>query len=257
MKRMDDRGYAMAALLVGMSIMAVALSVALPIWSTAAKREREAELIFRGEQYARAIGLFQRKYANAYPPNLDVLLNERFLRKKYKDPMIEDGEFQLLYAGNQPAGGPAGQVGQSGQGRQTGPGAPGVQPPAGVGPQGTGALGAARGGITGVASKSTDPSLRLYNGRGRYNEWTFVAVEATTRAGAPTGAPTPGAPGAGRQGGRGQQPGQSPAQTPGGVGFPGRGGPGRGPAPPFGPPGGQSPGGSPAPAPGGFPRPRL
>jgi type II secretory pathway pseudopilin PulG len=220
MKRTNDLGYAMAALLVGMSIMAVALSVALPIWSTAAKREREAELIFRGQQYARAVSLFQRKYANAFPPNLDILLNERFLRKKYKDPMTEDGEFQLLYAGNQPASGPAGQVGQSG-GRQTGPVAPAAQPPAAAGPQGTGALGAARGGITGVASKSTEPSLRLYNGRGRYNEWAFVAVEATTRAGAPTGAPTPGGPGAGQQGGRGQQPGQ-PSQTPGGVGFPGR-----------------------------------
>ena len=35
-------GYAMAALLVGMTIMAVFLTVALPAWSTAAKREKEA-----------------------------------------------------------------------------------------------------------------------------------------------------------------------------------------------------------------------
>ena len=55
-------GYAMVALLVGLSIMAVALSVALPAWRTMTQREKEAELVFRGEQYARAIALFQRKY---------------------------------------------------------------------------------------------------------------------------------------------------------------------------------------------------
>ena len=36
---------------------------------------------FAGEQYARAIALFQRKYANALPPSIDVLVNERFLRR--------------------------------------------------------------------------------------------------------------------------------------------------------------------------------
>ena len=99
-------GYAMAALLVGMTIMAVFLTIALPAWSTAAKREREAELIFRGQQYARAVALFQRKYANTFPPNLDILLNEHFLRKKYKDPMTKDGEFQVLYANQQAAAQP-------------------------------------------------------------------------------------------------------------------------------------------------------
>src|SRR4029450_1654825 len=55
----SQRGYAMAALLVGMSVMAIIMSVAMPVWNTAARRERETELIFRGEQYARAVALFQ------------------------------------------------------------------------------------------------------------------------------------------------------------------------------------------------------
>src|SRR5262245_27766724 len=96
----EESGYAMAALLVGMAVMAVVMSVAVPKWTTLAKREREAELIFRGEQYARAIALFQRKYANAAPPSVDILIEQRFLRKKYKDPMVKDGEFRLLYAGS-------------------------------------------------------------------------------------------------------------------------------------------------------------
>src|SRR5205085_9550732 len=102
-------GYAMAALLVALTIMAVFLGMALPAWRTASQREKETELIFRGQQYARAITLFQRKYANTFPPNVDILLNEHFLRKKYKDP-ITDGEFQVVYANQQNNGqpGPAG-----------------------------------------------------------------------------------------------------------------------------------------------------
>jgi type II secretory pathway pseudopilin PulG len=248
-----ERGYAMAALLVGMSIMAVALSVALPIWHTAAKRERETELIFRGQQYARAITLFQRKYANTFPPNLDILLNERFLRKKYKDPMTKDGEFQLLYLGAQPAPG-APQAGRGGTQPGVAPGgvgfptAPATVPgaPAGV----VGAVqGGARGGITGVASKSTENGLRLYNGRQKYNEWAFIPVETSLSAGAPTGGLTPN--GRGGQPGRGVPPGRGGrAPQPGGVG-PG----GTAPFSPQ-PPGGRQPGGFPPAGPGGF-RPGL
>ena len=88
----------MAALLVAMSIMAVMLTVAMPVWKQMTQREREEELVFRGMQYAHAIGMFQRKYANAYPPNLDVLLNEHFLRRKFKDPVTND-DFVPIVAG--------------------------------------------------------------------------------------------------------------------------------------------------------------
>ena len=63
----DDGGYAMAMLLVAIGVMAILWTAAMPVWSQIAKREREAELIFRGGQYARAIELYQRKYANANP----------------------------------------------------------------------------------------------------------------------------------------------------------------------------------------------
>ncbi|MES1255342.1 MAG: hypothetical protein ABUS56_07040, partial [Acidobacteriota bacterium] len=83
----SQRGYAMAALLIALAIMAVMATMAMPVWRMAAQREKEQELLFRGQQYARAIGLFERKYANTPPPNLDVLVQERFLRRKYKDPI--------------------------------------------------------------------------------------------------------------------------------------------------------------------------
>ncbi len=230
--RDGQAGYAMAALLVGLTVMALVMSAAGPVWQTAARREREAELVFRGEQYARAIQLFQRKYANALPASVDVLINERFLRKKYLDP-ITNGEFQLLDAAQAAAitasadgrgggaggrgGGPAGGSNELGR---TG-GSPGA---AGGGttrttaqPNGRGGVsvtsqrpGQAGGGIVGVTSRSAEKSLREYRGRGAYNEWAFVPVQRQFTAGGGTGGTTvpglgggpgtaaPGAPAAGR-----------------------------------------------------------
>ena len=228
------RGYAMAALLVGLAVMAIMLSVALPVWQTAVKREREAELVFRGEQYAQAIALFQRRFAGTFPPSIDVLVKQKFLRRAYKDPMTGN-DFQLVYVGAAtPTPGMPPGAGAPGTAR----GARGGQPTAA--PFGRGTPAAApfgRGGIMGVVSTSTDASLRLYNGRGRYNEWVFVATQATTQAGAPgtPGTQTPargGRRGAGPApfGGRQTFPGQ-PAGVPGRPGqlppfqMPGRGAP--------------------------------
>jgi type II secretory pathway pseudopilin PulG len=207
----------MAALLVGLSIMAIALTVVMPVWKQAAQREKETELVFRGQQWARAIGLFQRKYANAFPPNLDVLVEQRFVRRKYKDPITGDDFQPLLQSqGSTPGGGTQtsqrpGSVPAAGTASQPSTGR-GAQP--GVGPAG---------GIIGVASKSKDTSIRLYNGRSHYNEWAFVFVQQTQApgvGGAPGGAPRGNRPG---QPGQGNQPGQS--QTPGPGGFrPGGGG---------------------------------
>jgi type II secretory pathway pseudopilin PulG len=248
-------GYAMAALLVGMSVMAVFLSMAMPSWFTMARRERESELVFRGQQYARAITLFQRKFAGAYPPNLDTLLSQKFLRKKYKDPITND-DFQLIPVGDAAAlqagasatpGGPAGSAPIPGRG---GPPIVAQQPQGGA--RGAGAAGA---GIQGVVSKSTETSLRVYNGRTHYNEWAFIATAATTAAGGVGGrAGAEGPIGAGGIPGRGG-PGRG---GPGREGFPqrpdGRGFPGGAP-PPGGRPGFPPPGGAQAPGTPGFPFP--
>ena len=84
-----EGGYAMAALLVAMSIMSIGLTMLMPAWGTMVRRERETELVFRGEQYAKAVARYQRA-RGAFPPSVDVLVNEKFLRKKYKDPMTEN-----------------------------------------------------------------------------------------------------------------------------------------------------------------------
>jgi type II secretory pathway pseudopilin PulG len=224
----------MAALLVTLGVMAVMMSVALPVWRHQTQREKEAELVFRGEQYARAVGLYQRKMGpGTIPPSVDVLVQQKFLRKKYKDPMVADGEFQIIPFGGAPGiqGQPGGQPQRGG-----GPGRAGMQPP-GAGtsfgsgqPAGSGFTG---GGIMGVVSKSKDASIRIYRGAAFYNQWRFIYV-----------APQPG-PGQEGRGGPGMGPGgrgQGRGPGPGGRGAgrgPGQGG--RGPNFPF--PGGRGPGG--------------
>jgi type II secretory pathway pseudopilin PulG len=164
-----SRGYAMAGLLVAMSVMAVLMTVAMPAWSHMVRRENEEELIFRGTQYARAIAQYQRRFANAAPATVEVLIEQRMLRKRFKDPMSpnDDGEFQLLTA-----------AGQAAAARSGGPPARGAAPQPGAKPAG---------GIIGVASKNAGESLRVYNGKTRYNEWQFMGVEQTAQPGAGRG----------------------------------------------------------------------
>src|SRR5689334_3700344 len=130
-----ERGYAMAALIVAMAVMAIVMTAAMPVWKHLAQREKEEELVFRGEQIAHAIGMFQRRTANAYPPNIDVLVQQHLLRKKYKDP-ITDSDFVPIAQGQAQPGAtaPGAQPGRGGQ--QAGRG---QQP--GIGPQNPGPTG--------------------------------------------------------------------------------------------------------------------
>src|SRR5437868_10091319 len=121
MRLRGQQGYAMVALIVAMSIMAIMMSAAMPTWRQMAQREKEAELVFRGQQYARAIGLFQRKAGpGVLPPGLDVLVDQKFLRKKYKDPITGE-DFDLLRP-TQQAPGTTGPGGPTGGGQPTGAG---------------------------------------------------------------------------------------------------------------------------------------
>ena len=204
----------MAALLVAMSIMAIMMTVVMPVWKHAAQREKETELVFRGQQYVHAIGMFQRKYANAYPPNIDVLVEQRFLRKKFKDPITND-DFAIIPVGQgapgtgQQGAGQRGSAASTGRGVQTAPPTTGAR---GISPIGTPSSGAGTtAGISGVTSKSKDQSIRLYNGRGHYNEWAFVYTPQIQAPGA-------GAPGTAAPGQRGQPGQQQPSPFGGGVG---------------------------------------
>ncbi len=234
----NERGYAMAALLVSLAVMMVLMSVAMPVWKTQMQREKEAELIFRGEQIARGINLYMRKMGGAsYPPSLDILVQNHFLRKKYKDPMTENdmslpmnqrGEWDLITAaGGVPGGGEGGPSPQQpgGRGRAGAPATGLSAPPSRAGSPSASATpsfgGQAAGGLMGVRSKSKESSFKIYKGTGtHYNEWMFLFSTVSNRPGVPGGGQAvPGMPMRGN-------PGQRGAPVPG----PGMGpGPGRGP----------------------------
>jgi len=235
----DASGFLMVVLLIVMGIGAVWMAAALPTWKQQATREKEAELVFRGRQYVHALQLYQRKNGpGTAPSSFDVLVDNKFLRKKYKDPITND-DFVPLYGGAPSGPGQAGGAQAPGQGRGGAPTSgpqPGFQsppaqgragqPPAQTGQPGASGAGGPFGGgvIIGVASKSTAASILQYNGASHYNEWQFVFVAQA-------------------QPGQGGRPG-GPGGRPGGPGGPGRGGPtgpGIGPGG-FGP-GGQRPGG--------------
>lgn len=128
------------ALMAGMGIL---LMKAMPPVITEVKRDREAELIFRGEAIARGIKLYRAKTGN-FPTQLEELPKQkpRILRKLYKDPMTASGEWDLVTAV---------QAGASGEKK----GLP----------------------IAGVRSRSTDNSLIIYRGKTLYSDWIFSATD--------------------------------------------------------------------------------
>src|ERR1051326_4829627 len=92
-----DAGFSLAAVIFFASAASIFIAAAVPAYQMQAKREVEEELIFRGEEYARAIQKYQRKFG-VYPTSVDQLVQTnglRFVRRAYKDPMTEK-EFRVI-----------------------------------------------------------------------------------------------------------------------------------------------------------------
>jgi len=92
-----DAGFSLAALIFFLTAASIIIAAVVPSYQMQAKREMEEELIFRGEEYARAIQKYQRKFG-VYPTSIDQLVatnSLRFLRRAYQDP-ITGKEFRLI-----------------------------------------------------------------------------------------------------------------------------------------------------------------
>src|SRR5690242_7781649 len=110
MRRVPSQGgLVLLALLIMLILVAVGALAAAEVWSTTLKREREVQLLFVGNQYRRAIESYWKMSPGrrAYPPSIDVLLTDnRFpnpvhhLRRVYRDPMTESGEFEPILLAN-------------------------------------------------------------------------------------------------------------------------------------------------------------
>jgi type II secretory pathway pseudopilin PulG len=105
----DEGGYALVALLVVMSLMALFAMAAASNVKQQAQREREKEAIFRGEQVADAIRSYYRSKGgqgvNSLPTDMDQLLEGiprgtkklQVLRvEAARDPLSSSGEWKLI-----------------------------------------------------------------------------------------------------------------------------------------------------------------
>jgi type II secretory pathway pseudopilin PulG len=234
-RRRREAGYSLVALMASVAVMLIMMTAAIPSWRYLMKNDREEELIARGGEIADAIMRYQRRNGNALPPSLEALVKGKFLRRAYKDPMTKDGKWRLIRPGEAigptapgAAGGSGTGSGSSGFGASSSAasgttrggasgGSPSASPGGGPsssssgfgssrGPAGSSSGGSsfgssfsqpggALGGFQGVASTSTEKSLRVFNGRTRYNEWIFLPGQPRV-VGRPVG-PTSPQPGGG------------------------------------------------------------
>ncbi|MYF76630.1 MAG: type II secretion system protein [Acidobacteria bacterium] len=181
----NSSGYVLFGVLIGITLLGVGLTAAVTLWSQAVQREDEAELLFRGEAIVRALERFQQDRPGTLPETLDELVEGKYLRRAWLDPMTGRG-FRSLRAAEAaaPATSAAGTV--SARPRPTNPA--GEEFEVRAGEQERPERDAARTvtGITGVVSTSDLLSFRTYEGARRYNEWRFEA-EVGAAAGNSTG----------------------------------------------------------------------
>jgi len=179
-KRSSEAGYNLVILMVAMTLLNIALALALPKWSQVIRRDREEELISRGFQYAEAIRIFQNRFQRL-PVRIEELIEvePRSIRKLWKDPMTDDGKWVLIPPGGQGQPLTPGQPGPDGQPQQ-----PGGDDSDGRSSEGNeidpdGGIGEKKGTVqvgpfTGVHSRSGKESILIFNGRTRYDEWHFT-----------------------------------------------------------------------------------
>lgn len=154
--RLDQFGFTYIGLLIAIALVGVALAGTGVVWHAEARREKERELLFIGEEFRRAIGRYYERSPGTkkYPTSLDELLRDprypdvqRYLRKIYLDPISGSSDWELVMA-------------------------PG-------------------GGIAGIFSPSDGEPIRQTNfpqiqsdfeGAARYSDWKFVYVPPEVRA---------------------------------------------------------------------------
>jgi type II secretory pathway pseudopilin PulG len=108
-KASSQAGYTYLFAMFVVVVIGVAMMAAAKSWKTEVRREKEAELLFRGEQYRRGIESYYqtaRAGFNAYPTELEDLVKDpnssatkRYMRRLYKDP-ITNKDFELIKEGN-------------------------------------------------------------------------------------------------------------------------------------------------------------
>lgn len=147
-----EDGFTYIMVLLSIVVIGISLAAVGRYSSFANKRDKEEELLFRGDQYVMAIDTYFRSAhggANIYPKRLEDLIKDpmglkakRYLRKLYVDPMTSKADWVLI-------------------------------------------LEEKSGRIKGVKSRSNEAPLKTegfperykdFSGKGSYSEWAFVHV---------------------------------------------------------------------------------
>jgi len=160
----NEGGFTYLTILFVIAFMGLVLALTGEIWHTAALRDKEAQLLYVGSQYRRAIERYYLSGPRQYPRTLEDLLKdprkpnvERYLRRIYFDPVTGSTEWGVVKAPD--------------------------------------------GGIRGVYSQSEDKPIKTagfdlrnkaFEGAEKYSDWKFVYDPAAQQAPV-TGAPQPGA----------------------------------------------------------------
>lgn len=104
-----NRGFTYITVMMLVVIIGIVLSMTGRYWSTVAQREKEEELLFRGDQIRKGIEAYYKLTAQKnggrglYPASMEELLKssssiapKRSLRNLYKDPMTGKADWVLI-----------------------------------------------------------------------------------------------------------------------------------------------------------------
>lgn len=108
-RRKSQGGYLMAALAAAVAVMVIFSTLAFQAWVDVLRRDNEAEMIFRAQDLVRAIQRYRRDHGGVAPQKLEDLMEpgqrgQYYLRQLWKDPLVPDGKWGLVYVG------PGGQI---------------------------------------------------------------------------------------------------------------------------------------------------
>ena len=109
----NEKGYTYIWMMFAVALAGIALAGAGQMWKTEARREKETELLFIGEQFRLAIGSYYEGSPGAkrYPDSLERLISDnrfptvtRHLRKVFVDPMTGKADWGLVQVGGRIVG---------------------------------------------------------------------------------------------------------------------------------------------------------
>jgi len=101
-RRNSERGHLMVGLMAGVAILLILTLVAEQLWKDVLRRDLEAEMIFRAQDIVRALRRFRTDTGGKLPTELKEMMEptprgQYVLRRLWKDPLVKDGKWGLLY----------------------------------------------------------------------------------------------------------------------------------------------------------------